>query len=146
MGVKREDYQLPRNRIDIETVAPKYAVKSAGDVTDSFDITNISHSQGNKFGGMNATTWRIYCVDNTTGEQFILFFQGNTMRDEVFGQILAVMSKNPDTVFGPCIIESIPLENGQKTYNIGSAKEYPAEPAPTSTRKNAAAGGENKAE
>ena len=119
---------MPKNRIDLDTVAPRYAVKSAGDITGTFDIANISHSQGNKFGGMNATTWRVYCVDSDTGEQFILFFQGNSMRDEVFGQMLNMLAKNPDTLFGPCMIETIPLENGQKTYNIASAKDYPAEP------------------
>lgn len=112
-------------RSSISAIVPQNKVISVGDVDFPFDIKRVTRRDGNKYGGKDVSTWRLYIVNTISGEEYLMFFQGNSMRDEQM-EMIGTALDTIDSV-GPCVIETIPLPGNQKTYNIIDAPTIEAE-------------------
>ena len=101
----------------------KEAIESAG---VAFDIRRVTQFVSPSYG----PTWRLTVVRHDTGEQGLILFAGNMVRDDAFGSIRdAIASDGP---VGPCILRKVKVgQKGRETWEIADAPE-PERPAKAS--------------
>ncbi len=83
----------------------------------SFQIDRVA-----SFKSRNGPAWRCHVARHDTGEQGIVLFSANDVRDQQMQAFASIIDSTGDAI-GPCLLAYSRLDNGRETWEIIDAPE-----------------------
>lgn len=98
----------PNAATALGSVIKQYAIRKNEDLEDvPFLIKGYNTFQSRKI--KDKRSYRVFCVDPETGEEFIFMVGVNDFRQSQFDQMDAHWKTHPGTLIGPCTLQKVEL-------------------------------------